>query len=85
MAASKKILINDMPGLYAVGQTSVEGRLFYAAASENRNGRVVLVDAQTLKLHEIEGGLGGVMAVLPDTNGRMLCTASIAGSVRLSR
>ena len=61
---SKKKLIKDMPGLYAVAEITLDGKVFYAAASENRNGKVYIVEATTGKATEINGGLGGVMAIL---------------------
>lgn len=74
MKADKEILINQMPGLYAVGTILLEGEKYYAAASENREGKVFLINAVTKKVSEIQGGRGGVMAVL-EANGEnaMLC------------
>ena len=64
MVYEKKVLIDQMPGLYAVGDVTLDGTLFYAAASENRGGRVCLVNSETLEVIELTGGLGGVMAVV---------------------
>ncbi len=64
MAASKKILINDMPGLYAVATVILDGEPYYAAASEQRNGLVAVVSCATDEVHWIEGGKGGVMGLM---------------------
>ena len=64
MAASKKILINDMPGLYAVATVTLGGEPYYAAASEQKNGLVAVVNCATDEVHWIEGGKGGVMGIM---------------------
>ncbi len=72
MKVTRDVLIDGMPGLYAVGQVAAGGRTFCAAASENRGGTVYLADVETGDLHEITGGPGGVMAVLPEEDGTVL-------------
>lgn len=64
MAASKKILINDMPGLYAVATVTLGGEPYYAAASEQKNGLLAVVNCATDEVHWIEGGKGGVMGLM---------------------
>lgn len=64
MEIKREILVDQVPGLYAVGNITVDGRTYYAAASENRKGKVFLINADTKAVSEIEGGEGGVMAAL---------------------
>lgn len=74
MKITKTILQDQIPGLYAVGDIKLDGRLFYGAASENPNGSLYLVNAETKESSLISGGVGGVMAVI-DAVGEnaMLC------------
>lgn len=64
MRCLKEILIKNMPGLYAVTDITLDGKTFYAAASENHEGKVFIVDPATKAATEIHGGLGGVMAIV---------------------
>ena len=64
MECRKNELVKDVPGLYAVADVTLDGKEYYAAASENRGGRVYLVDPVTQKATELFGGQGGVMAIL---------------------
>ena len=64
MECRKSELVKDVPGLYAVTDVTLDGKEYYAAASENRGGRVYLVDPVTQKATELFGGQGGVMAIL---------------------
>lgn len=64
MKMDKTDLIKDIPGLYAVAEVTVDGKVFYAAASENRGGKVFLIDPKTREAIELHGGKGGVMAIL---------------------
>ncbi len=64
MLIEKKDLITQMPGLYAVTEVTLDGQTFYAAASENRGGKVFIVNPQTKLATELYGGKGGVMAIL---------------------
>ncbi len=64
MEIKREVLIDDMPGLYAVGNVYLSDGHYYVAASENRGGKVFLVNAGTRKAYPIEGGAGGVMAAL---------------------
>lgn len=64
MKVEKEILLDQAPGLYAVGAVILDGERYYAAASENRDGKVFLIHAVTREVNEIQGGSGGVMAVL---------------------
>ena len=70
----KEVLAEQVPGLYAVGCLTLEGRRYYGAASEDRDGRMFLIDAETKMVSEIEGGRGGVMAVVDGEDGKsVLC------------
>lgn len=74
MRGTKEVLVKDIPGLYAVGSVIVDKERFYAAASENRQGKVFLIHARTKKISEIAGSPGGVMAVLDASQeNAMLC------------
>lgn len=64
MCVKKEMLLDQMPGLYAVGLIFLGEELYYAAASENRDGKVFLIHSKTKKVSEICGGRGGVMAIL---------------------
>ena len=64
MECRKSELVKDVPGLYAVTDVTLDGKEYYAAASENRGGKVYLVDPVTQKATELFGGQGGVMAIL---------------------
>ena len=59
MECRKNELVKDVPGLYAVADVTLDGKEYYAAASENRGGRVYLVDPVTQKATELFGGQGG--------------------------
>ena len=61
----KKILIDNMPGLYAVGQTTLDGEPYYIASSEAPDGPVAVIHAETKEIHPIHGGKGGVMGIIP--------------------
>ena len=54
-----------MPGLYAVGQAVLDGEVYYIASSEAPDGPVALINAETKEIHEIHGGRGGVMGIIP--------------------
>ncbi len=74
MITEKEQLIKNVPGLYAVGELRLEGERYYGAASENRDGKVFLIHADTGAVSELEGGRGGVMAVLEaEGEQAMLC------------
>lgn len=74
MKVEKEILLDQVPGLYAVGTVWLDGEQYYAAASEDRAGKVFLIHAVTKKISEIQGGSGGVMAVLEAVGEQaMLC------------
>lgn len=74
MRTEKEILIEREAGLYAVGELVLDGEQYYAAASENRDGKVFLIHAATKTVSEIKGGRGGVMAVLGASGERaMFC------------
>lgn len=45
--------ITALPGVYAVSTIEFEGKTYFMAASENREGRCLLIDPQTLQLHEL--------------------------------
>ncbi|MDO4632708.1 MAG: hypothetical protein Q4B01_02500 [Eubacteriales bacterium] len=64
MECKREVLVDGMPGLYAVGNARLFGEDFYVAASENRQGPAVLVSAETKKVYPLTGGEGGVMAAL---------------------
>ena len=64
MRAEKCVLIDKMPGLYAVGTVMLGGEPYYIAASELRSGQVALVHCETNEVHYIEGGQGGVMGIM---------------------
>ena len=65
MKTEKQILIQKMPGLYAVGQAVLDGEAYYIASSEAVNGPVAIINAETKEIHEIHGGRGGVMGIIP--------------------
>ena len=65
MQIKKEVLVSDVPGLYAVGEVMLDGVRYYAAASEDHNGKVMLVHSETKEVTMLSGGLGGCMAVLP--------------------
>ena len=64
MKVEKEILMEQIPGLYAVGEILLDGELYYAAASENRDGKAFLIHSVSKEIFEIQGCRGGVMAVL---------------------
>lgn len=64
MKVEKEILMEQIPGLYAVGEILLDKELYYAAASENRGGGLYLVHSMTKEISELQGCQGGVMAVL---------------------
>lgn len=64
MKVEKEILMEQIPGLYAVGEILLDEELYYAAASENRGGELYLVHSMTKEISELQGCQGGVMAVL---------------------
>ena len=64
MNAKKTILIDKMPGLYAVATVTAGGEAYYAAASEAEQGPVALVHCDTNEVHYIHGGQGGVMGIM---------------------
>ena len=59
---------------YSVTLMEVNGREYCVSASEERDGKVVLVDTETKEVAEIAGLAGGVMAVvpIPEENGGFL-------------
>ncbi len=65
MKAEKCVLIQEMPGLYAVGTAILGGEPYYLAASEIPGGKVAAVHCDTNEVHYIEGGRGGVMGIMP--------------------
>lgn len=65
MKSEKQILIQKMPGLYAVGQAVLDGETYYIASSEAPDGPVALIHSETKEIHEIHGGRGGVMGIIP--------------------
>jgi len=60
----KKVLLDALPGLYAVGGVEVGGKLYYAASSENRQGEMFLVDSETDQVFPLPGSPGGVMSLV---------------------
>ena len=64
MKIKREVLVDQVPGLYAVGNITLDGQVYYAAASEDRMGKMYLVDSKTGAVSEVKGGLGGVMAEL---------------------
>lgn len=65
MKAEKCVLIQEMPGLYAVGTAVLGGEPYYLAASELPGGKAAAVHCVTNEVHYIEGGQGGVMGIMP--------------------
>ena len=65
MKTEKKVIIQHMPGLYAVGQVMLDGEPYYIASSEAPDGPVAVIGAETGEIHEIHGGRGGVMGIIP--------------------
>lgn len=64
MKGEKEILMEQVPGLYAVGQILLDEEQYYIAASENRDGKAFLIHSVKKETWEIEGCQGGVMAIL---------------------
>lgn len=64
MEIRKEVLLEDVPGLYAVGNVTLRGERYYAAASENRDGEAFLVHEASGKAMQLKGGAGGVMAAI---------------------
>lgn len=64
MIYKKEILVDNFPGVYAVGSIMINHRLHYVAASENREGKMYLVDSHSGQPFELKGGAGGVMGIL---------------------
>ncbi len=60
----KKILA-DLPMVYAVAVIQVAGKPFYMAASEAKDGKCYLIDAETYETHLIWDSPGGVMNLVP--------------------
>lgn len=58
MKVEKEILMEQIPGLYAVGEILLDKELYYAAASENRGGGLYLVHSMTKEISEIQGCQG---------------------------
>ena len=50
MKVEKEILMEQIPGLYAVGEILLDKELYYAAASENRGGGLYLVHSMTKEI-----------------------------------
>lgn len=65
MKINKQVLIENMPGLYAVGRTTLDDEPYYIASSEAPDGPVVVIHAETKEIHPIHGGKGGVMGIIP--------------------
>ncbi len=68
MKAEKRILIESMPGLYAVGTATLGGEPFYIAASELRGGSAAVISCGSGDVSEITGGQGGVMGIMGSVN-----------------
>lgn len=64
MRCESRVLVEGVPGLYAVAAVTLDGKEYYMAASENHEGQVVLVEPQTGEVTSLRGGQGGVMAIL---------------------
>lgn len=64
MNIRREVLLERVPGLYAVGSILLDGEPYYGAASEDRAGKVFLIHTVTKEVSEIHGGQGGVMAIL---------------------
>lgn len=57
----RKVLLDRISGLYGVAEITLLKKQYYAAASENRNGPVFLIDQLDDQVFPLEGGAGGVM------------------------
>lgn len=60
----EKIKMIDLPAVYATAELNLAGRRYLAAASEARNGRAYIIDAETFELAELWCGDAGVMNVV---------------------
>lgn len=61
MNVEKKVLVDGVPFIYAVSLVEVDGRPYYAAASENREGKAFLIDCETEEVFSLPDGPGGIM------------------------
>lgn len=64
MKVTREVLLEQVSGIYAAGAVTLNGRYYFAFASENRNGGLYLVDAETKEVWKVEGCSGGVMAII---------------------
>jgi hypothetical protein len=73
MMIHKKVLA-DLPMVYAVTIIQVDGKSFYMAASEAKDGKCYLIDAQTYETHLAWNSPGGVMSLvsIEEENGAFL-------------
>ena len=60
----RETILQGVPALYAVGEVVLGGKQYLGLASENRQGKLFLADADTGSIQEIPGGPGGVMSVV---------------------
>ena len=54
-----------LPMCYSITVMKYRGRSYCVCASEERNGKIVMVDTQTKEVSQLTGLVGGVMALIP--------------------
>ena len=60
-----KEVLAELPMCYAINIIRIHGRAFCIAASEERQGKIVMIDCQTKERTFVEGLSGGVMNIVP--------------------
>lgn len=60
-----KEVLAELPMCYAINIIRIHGRAYCIAASEERHGKIVMIDCQTKEKAFIEGLSGGVMNIVP--------------------
>ena len=68
-ATKKQLAVIDAP--YAIQLISWKGRDYCIAASEERNGEIVLIDLESKRVQKVIGLKGGIMNIIPDEDGSM--------------
>lgn len=55
----------DVPMCYSITLMNYQGREYCVSASEDRGGKIAMIDTETKEVSEITGLAGGVMAIIP--------------------
>ncbi len=69
-----KEVLAELPMCYAINMIQIDNRSFCIAASEDRQGKILLIDCETKAIFHVAGLAGGVMNIvpIPEENGAFL-------------